>query len=111
MTETSSVQQRIQDLRHQLDQWSYEYHVQDAPTVSDAEYDEAFLELRALEEANPELVTPESPTQTVGGYATSSFPEVHHPRAMLSLSNVFSDEAGFFLMPPHEADGTVLHWW
>ena len=92
MTETSSVQQRIQALRHQLDTWSYEYHVQDAPTVSDAEYDEAFLELRALEEANPDLVTPDSPTQTIGGFAPSSFPEVHHPRAMLSLSNVFSEE-------------------
>ena len=92
MTEISSDQQRIQELRHLLDTWSYEYHVQDAPTVSDAEYDDAFLELRALEEAHPELVTPESPTQTVGGFAPSSFPEVHHPRAMLSLSNVFSED-------------------
>ncbi len=92
MSESPSVQQRIQDLRTKLDTWSYEYHVLDAPTVSDAEYDEAFHELRALEEANPELVTPESPTQTVGGYAPSSFPEVQHPRPMLSLSNVFSEE-------------------
>ena len=92
MSETPSVQQRIQELRNQLDTWSYEYHVMDSPTVSDAEYDEAFLELRALEEEHPELVTPESPTQTVGSYAPSEFPEVKHPRAMLSLSNVFSEE-------------------
>lgn len=92
MSETPSVQQRIQDLRTKLDTWSYEYHVLDAPTVSDAEYDEAFHELRALEEQNPELITPESPTQTVGGFAPSNFPEVHHPRPMLSLSNVFSEE-------------------
>lgn len=92
MSEVSGVQERIEQLRQQLDTWGYQYHVLDDPTVSDAEYDEAFHELRALEEANPELVTPESPTQTVGAYAASEFPEVQHPRAMLSLSNVFSDD-------------------
>lgn len=90
MTEISGVQERIEELRHKLDTWSYQYHVLDAPTVSDAEYDEAFHELRALEEANPELISPDSPTQTVGAFAPSEFPEVQHPRAMLSLSNVFS---------------------
>lgn len=92
MTDISGVQERIEELRNQLDTWSYQYHVLDAPTVSDAEYDEAFHELRKLEEANPELVTPESPTQTVGAYAPSEFPEVQHPRAMLSLSNVFGED-------------------
>lgn len=92
MTEISGVQERILELRQQLDTWGYQYHVLDDPTVSDAEYDEAFNELRRLEEANPKLVTPDSPTQTVGAYAPSEFPEVQHPRAMLSLSNVFTDE-------------------
>lgn len=84
--------ERIAELRNQLDLWNYQYHVLDAPTVADAEYDAAMNELRALEDEYPELITPESPTQTVGSFAPSSFPEVHHPRAMLSLSNVFSEE-------------------
>ena len=92
MTDNTAVQERVEQLRQQLDTWSYQYHVLDDPTVSDAEYDEAFHELRKLEEENPELITPESPTQTVGAYAPSEFPEVQHPRAMLSLSNVFSEE-------------------
>ncbi|MCO5215572.1 MAG: NAD-dependent DNA ligase LigA, partial [Thermomicrobiales bacterium] len=92
MTDTSAVQTRIDELRSNLETWNYQYHVLDAPTVSDAEYDEAFHELRRLEEANPELITPESPTQTVGSFAPSNFPEVQHPRAMLSLSNVFGED-------------------
>lgn len=92
MSEISGAQERIEELRQQLETWGYQYHVLDSPTVSDAEYDEAFHELRRLEEENPELVTPESPTQTVGAYAPSEFPEVQHPRAMLSLSNVFGSE-------------------
>ena len=92
MSEISGAQERIEELRQQLDTWSYQYHVLDAPTVSDAEYDEAFHELRKLEEENPELITPESPTQTVGAYAPSEFPEVQHPRPMLSLSNVFNED-------------------
>lgn len=92
MTDASGAQQRIEELRNHLDTWSYQYHVLDAPSVTDAEYDEAFNELKALEADHPELVTPESPTQTVGSYAPSTFPEVEHPRAMLSLSNVFSQE-------------------
>lgn len=92
MTDITGVQERIEELRRQLDTWGYQYHVLDAPTVSDAEYDEAFHELSSLEEANPELITPESPTQTVGAYTPSEFPEVQHPRPMLSLSNVFGEE-------------------
>lgn len=92
MTDVSGAQERIEELRQQLDTWSYQYYVLDAPTVSDAEYDEAFQQLLKLEEAHPELVTPESPTQTVGAYEPSEFPEVHHPRPMLSLSNVFNEE-------------------
>lgn len=95
MTDATSAQMRIEELRNKIDTWSYEYHVLDDPTVTDAEYDEAFNELRALEADHPELVTPESPTQTIGSYAPSTFPEVQHPRAMLSLSNVFSQEELF----------------
>src|SRR6478735_7684502 len=68
------------------------YHVEDAPEISDAEYDALFRELVALETAFPELTTPESPTQRVGGTPTGTFDEVRHSRPMLSLSNAFSHD-------------------
>lgn len=86
------LQRDVDELRQQLDRWSYDYHVLDAPTATDAEYDKAFNQLRAIEEEHPELVTPESPTQKVGGFGESTFGEVQHPRAMLSLSNVYNEE-------------------
>ncbi len=68
------------------------YHVEDAPEISDAEYDQLFRELVALETAFPDLTTPESPTQRVGGTPTGTFDEVRHTRPMLSLSNAFSHD-------------------
>jgi DNA ligase (NAD+) len=69
------------------------YHVEDAPEISDAEYDQLFRELVALETAYPELTTSDSPTQRVGGTPTSgTFDEVRHGRPMLSLSNAFSHD-------------------
>jgi DNA ligase (NAD+) len=69
------------------------YHEQDAPELSDAEYDQLFRRLVALESAWPALITPESPTQKVGGTpAGGRFPEVRHARPMLSLSNAFSHD-------------------
>ncbi len=69
------------------------YHVHDAPTVSDAEYDALRREIEALEAAHPELITPDSPTQRVGYSARSTaFQKVVHSRPMLSLGNAFSDE-------------------
>src|SRR5262245_31597643 len=69
------------------------YHVQDAPEISDAEYDQLFRELVALETAYPELTTADSPTQRVGGTPTGeTFDEVRHVRPMLSLSNAFSHD-------------------
>lgn len=85
-----ALQQQVTRLRGNLEKWAWEYHVKDAPTVTDAEYDAALNELRAIEAAHPELVTPESPTQQVGAYETSTFAEVHHVRPMLSLGNVFN---------------------
>ncbi|HEV2074422.1 MAG TPA: NAD-dependent DNA ligase LigA, partial [Thermomicrobiales bacterium] len=85
-------QRHVDELRKRLDRYAYEYHVLDAPTVTDAEYDALFNELRAVEAAHPELVTPDSPTQQVGGYAPSTFGEIRHPRPMLSLSNVYNEE-------------------
>jgi DNA ligase (NAD+) len=88
----SGIEHRVAELRAQLDQWNYEYYVLDKPTVSDAEYDDAMNELRAIEAENPELVTPESPTQRVGTTPQSAFSKVVHPVPLLSLSNVFSFE-------------------
>ena len=68
------------------------YYEQDAPDLSDAEYDELFRRLVALETAHPELVTPDSPTQRVGGAPTGTFDEVRHRRPMLSLANAFSHD-------------------
>src|SRR5262245_32622430 len=69
------------------------YHVDDAPEISDAEYDQLFRELVALETAFPALITPESPTQKVGGTPTGgTFDEVAHRRPMLSLANAFSHD-------------------
>ena len=69
------------------------YHVEDAPEISDAEYDQLFRELVALENAFPQLVTPDSPTQRVGGTPTgTTFDEVRHRRPMLSLANAFSHD-------------------
>jgi len=84
--------QRIAELRAELDEHNYRYYVLDEPSVPDAEYDRLFRELQALEAQHPELVTPESPTQRVGGEALSAFGEVRHEVPMLSLGNGFEEE-------------------
>ncbi|MGE8498782.1 MAG: NAD-dependent DNA ligase LigA [Pseudomonas sp.] len=84
--------QRIQELRTELDEHNYRYYVLDEPSVPDAEYDRLFRELQALETEHPELVTPESPTQRVGGEALSAFGEVRHEVPMLSLGNAFEED-------------------
>jgi DNA ligase (NAD+) len=84
--------QQALGLRAQIARHDYRYYVLDAPDVPDAEYDRLMRELRALEEAHPELVTPDSPTQRVGGEASSAFSEIRHSVPMLSLENAFDDE-------------------
>ncbi|PKQ39487.1 DNA ligase (NAD(+)) LigA [Pseudomonas sp. YY-1] len=84
--------QRISELRNELDAHNYRYYVLDEPSVPDAEYDRLFRELQALEAKHPELVTPESPTQRVGGEALSAFGEVRHEVPMLSLGNAFEED-------------------
>jgi len=83
---------RAKELRELIDQHNYSYYVLDEPTVPDAEYDRLFNELRALEETNPDIVTPDSPTQRVGGMASSAFAPVRHDVPMLSLGNAFADD-------------------
>ncbi len=86
------VKQEIRALRDRLEQWSYEYYVLDKPTASDYDYDMALRELEKLEEAHPELVTPDSPTQRVGGQALDKFQPVTHQVPLESLQDVFSLE-------------------
>src|SRR5204862_4828357 len=84
---------RAADLRQQIEYHNHRYHQLDDPEVSDAEYDTLVRELRAIEEAHPELVTPDSPTQKVGAAPdTSTFAPVRHRQPMMSLDNAFSFE-------------------
>lgn len=86
------VEMRIEELRRLLDEASYKYYVLDAPDISDYDYDMMLRELEALEHAHPELVTPESPTQRVGGKAVEAFAEVIHEAPLESLQDIFSYE-------------------
>lgn len=78
-------------LREELERLNHQYYVLDSPTVPDADYDALFRELQALEADHPELATPESPTQRVGGQPLSAFDTVRHQVPMLSLNNAFAD--------------------
>jgi len=86
----TDIFQRINELRTLIRRYDYHYYVLDDPIVSDAEYDALMAELRALEAAHPELITPDSPTQRVSGTPASQFAKVRHPQPMLSLGNAFS---------------------
>ena len=82
----------IQSLRQELEQAGYEYYVLDRPTMSDYDYDHKMRRLEELEQAHPETITPDSPTQRVGGRAVESFAQVTHPVPLESLQDVFSFE-------------------
>lgn len=88
----TTIQQKIEQLKEQLNRWSHEYYVEDKPTATDVEYDKAYHELLALEKEHPEFVTADSPTQRVGGEVLEQFQKVTHTNPMLSLSNAFSKE-------------------
>jgi DNA ligase (NAD+) len=81
------VRGRVEDLREQVRYHNRRYHVDDAPEITDAEYDALYRELEALEDEHPELITPDSPTQRVGGEPIEGFEEVRHSVPMLSLAN------------------------
>ena len=88
----ATVQQRVEELRQQINYHNYRYHVADDPEITDGEYDALMRELRALEEEHPELQSPDSPTQRVGGAPSEKFAVVEHAVPMLSLANAFSEE-------------------
>ncbi len=81
--------QRAEELRRELNYHNHRYYTLDAPVISDGEYDQLLRELRDIEAEHPELLTPDSPTQRVGGDPSPAFEEVEHSRPMLSLSNAF----------------------
>ncbi|CAD0335836.1 NAD-dependent DNA ligase LigA [Xanthomonas hortorum] len=92
MTVSPDPAQRIDALRHRLEDANYRYHVLDEPQMADFDYDRLMRELEALEAAHPQLASADSPTQRVGHLAASRFAEVRHALPMLSLGNAFSDE-------------------
>ena len=99
-----NYQEEMKRLRDELNEHGYRYYVQDAPTISDYEYDHMLRRLEDLEREHPEEITPDSPTQRVGGPALSQFEPVEHPVPLESLQDVFNaDEVREFLNRLHDA--------
>ncbi len=92
MSPLEKAQARVRELREQINEHNYRYHVLDDPEVPDAEYDRLTQELQALEADFPSLVTSDSPTQRVGDTPLDAFTQVKHKAPMLSLENAFSDQ-------------------
>ncbi|HCA78571.1 MAG TPA: DNA ligase [Bacteroidetes bacterium] len=92
MAGSASIVKRLEGLRAQLREHDYRYYVLAQPAIADEEYDRLLRELLDLESAHPDLVTPDSPSQRVGGQPTKEFPTVVHDVPMLSLSNTYNEE-------------------
>src|SRR5215469_391394 len=86
------VERELEDLREEIRRHEHLYYVLDAPEISDAEFDRLMQELKKLEAAHPELITPDSPTQRVGGKPREGFVKVEHSRPMLSLDNAYNEQ-------------------
>jgi DNA ligase (NAD+) len=114
MEKVEEARRRIQELGAEIAEHDRRYYLEAAPSVSDERYDALYRELRDLEEEFPELVTPESPTQRVGGIPLESFRQVPHQTPMLSLDNTYSEAevADFFrrlerLLPGETVDAVI----
>ncbi len=92
MDDISDIHQELEQLKRDINYHGYRYHVLDSPVVSDFEYDRLVLRLQEIEAAHPELISPDSPTQRVGGPVADKFARVPHPGPILSLSNAFNVE-------------------
>src|ERR1700756_601726 len=92
MATAADVQRQIDKLRDELRYHENRYYVLDDPEISDAEFDRLMQELKKLEAANPELITPDSPTQRVGGQPREGFLKVPHSSPMLSLDNAYNEQ-------------------
>ena len=86
------IKKRIERLRSEIRRHDYLYYVLNQPEITDQQYDKLFAELKRLEEAHPELITPDSPTQRVSGQPVKGFPSVRHTVPMLSIDNTYSAE-------------------
>ena len=119
----AAVTERVEALRQEINHHNYRYYALDAPEVSDGRYDDLLGELRQLEEAHPELVTSDSPTQRVGTAPLDSFPQAAHATPMLSLANAFDvddlrawhrrasnllDDDGFDMVAELKIDGLAV---
>lgn len=91
MKEEVSAQQKIEQLKTEIEEHNYRYYITDEPTIPDAEYDKLYRQLQALEQQNPQYITPDSPTQRVGSKAKTPFAPRKHFTAMLSLNNAFTE--------------------
>ena len=91
MAVPADIAARAAKLRREIDRANYNYYVKDTPTLPDAEYDRLFRELQALEEQDPALATPDSPTRRIGAMPAEAFAQVTHPTPMLSLNNAFTE--------------------
>ena len=114
MERVEEAKRRIKELRTEIAEHDRRYYLEAAPIISDQEYDRLYRELRELEEQFPELMTPDSPTQRVGGAPLESFLQVTHRTTMLSLDNTYSEEevADFFrrlqrLIPGETIDAVI----
>ena len=90
--EKENIKKKIKELIEKINTFDYQYYVLDNPSISDFEYDKVFRSLVDLENANPDLIQPDSPTQRVGGEALEAFESVIHRQAMLSLNNAFEED-------------------
>src|SRR5438876_4945349 len=91
-SEAERLADHVAALRHQIEEANYQYHVEDNPTLTDAEYDQLMRELQRIEEEDPELQTPDSPTQRVGAGPVQDVAQHRHPVPMLSLANARNEE-------------------
>src|SRR5689334_22175029 len=85
-----SLHRRVEELRRLIDHHNYLYYVEARPEISDREFDQLLEELKRLEAEHPELASPDSPTQRVGGQPIEGFVPVRHRQAMLSIDNTYS---------------------
>src|SRR5580693_9401417 len=92
MAKNATISKQIEKLREELRRHEYLYYVQDDPEISDIKFDRMMEELKKLETEHPELITPDSPTQRVGGAPRKGFETRRHLPPMLSLDNAFSYE-------------------
>jgi len=95
MISRSKTKEKIEKLRKQIDRHNFLYYIENNPKISDSEFDKLSKELRALESDFPDLITPDSPSQRVGGYVAEGFETVRHKAPMMSIDNINNDDEAY----------------